>query len=145
MRPARAGAARRPQPSLTAGAGPGDSPEVRDFGELWRAADKVVYSGTLDAVSTPRTTLERSFDPATVVALKDAVDGDLSVGGATLAASALRAGLVDERRIYVTPAVVGGGTPWLPSGSRLRLQLLHEHRFDSGVVHLSYAVGPWAS
>ena len=73
MRPARAGAARRPQPSLTAGAGPGDSPEVRDFGELWRAADKVVYSGTLDAVSTPRTTLERSFDPATVVALKDAV------------------------------------------------------------------------
>jgi len=75
-------------------------------------------------VSTPRTTLERSFDPATVVALKDAVDGDLSVGGATLAASALRAGLVDECRIYVTPAVVGGGTPWLPSGIRLRLQLL---------------------
>ena len=121
------------------------SPVGQDYAEVWRAADKVVYSGTLDAVSTPRTTLERSFDPAAVVALKDAVDGDLSVGGATLAASALRAGLVDECRIYVTPAVVGGGTPWLPSGLRSRLRLLDEHRFDSGVVHLSYAVGPWAS
>ena len=92
---------------------------------------------------TPRTTLERSFDPAAVRELKDAVDGDVSVGGATLAASALRAGLVDECQIYVVPVVVGGGTPWLPDGLRLRLRLLDEHRFDSGVVHLRYAVAPW--
>jgi dihydrofolate reductase len=128
----------------TAGDDPGDSAEDRDFGELWRAADKVVYSATLDAAWTPRTTLERSFDPAAVRELKDAVDGDVSVGGATLAASALRGGLVDECQIYLVPVVVGGGTPWLPDGLRLRLRLLDEHRFDSGVVHLRYAVAPWA-
>ena len=80
-------------------------------------------------MSTPRTRLERSFDPAAVRALKDAADADLSVGGATLAASALRAGLVDECRIYLAPVVVGGGTPWLPDGLRLRLRLLDEQRF----------------
>lgn len=128
----------------TAGNDPADPAEVRDYGELWRAADKVVYSATLDAVSTPRTRLERSFDPAAVRELKDAVDGDVSIGGATLAASALRAGLVDECRIYVVPVIVGGGTPWLPGGLRLRLRLLDDHRFGNGVVHLGYAVGPWS-
>ena len=132
-------------PWQTMGTGPGDSPETRDYGELWRAADKVVYSTTLDAVSTPRTTLERSFDPAAVRKLKESVDGELSVGGATLAATALRAGLVDECRIYVAPVVVGGGTPWLPGGLRLRLHLLDEHRFEDGMVHLRYAAGPWAT
>ena len=127
------------------GTDPGDPPVTKDYGELWRAAEKVVYSATLDAVSTPRTRLERSFDPAAVRALKDATDADLSVGGATLAADALRAGLVDECRIYLAPVVVGGGTPWLPDGLRLRLRLLDEQRFASGMVHLRYAVGPWAS
>jgi dihydrofolate reductase len=125
------------------GTDPGDPAVTRDYGELWRAADKIVYSATLDAVSTPRTRLERSFDPVAVQALKDAATADLSVGGATLGASALRAGLVDEIRIYVVPVVVGGGTPWLPDGIRLRLRLLDEHRFADGTVNLHYSVGPW--
>jgi dihydrofolate reductase len=129
----------------TMGTDPGDPAEVRDFGALWRAADKIVYSSTLDAVSTPRTRLERSFDPAAVRALKAAADTDLSVGGATLGASALRAGLVDECRVYLAPAVVGGGTPWLPDGLRLRLRLLDEQRFAGGMVYLRYAVGSWTS
>jgi dihydrofolate reductase len=129
----------------TLGTDPGDSPVVRDYGELWRAADKVVYSATLDAVSTPLTRLERSFEPAAVRALKDAADADLSVGGATLGASALRAGLVDECRVYLAPVVVGGGTPWLPDGLRLRLRLLDEQRFAGDMIHLRYAVGPRAS
>jgi dihydrofolate reductase len=129
----------------TMGTDPSDSTEVRDFGELWRAADKVVYSATLDAVSTPRTRLERSFDPAAVRALKDAADADLSVGGSTLGASALRGGLVDECRVYLAPVVVGGGTPWLPDGLRLRLRLLDEQRFAGDIVYLRYGVDPWTS
>jgi dihydrofolate reductase len=129
----------------TLGSDAADPPLIRDYGELWRAADKVVYSSTLDAVSTPRTRLERSFDPAEVRALKDAAGADLSVGGATLGADALRAGLVDECRVYVAPVVVGGGTPWLPDGLRLRLRLLDEQRFPDGMIYLRYSVGPWAS
>jgi dihydrofolate reductase len=129
----------------TLGTDPGDRPVTREYGDVWRAADKVVYSATLDGVSTPRTRLERTFDPAAVRALKDAADADLSVGGATLGATALRAGLVDECRIYVAPVVVGGGTKWLPEGLRLRLQLLDEQRFGSGMVYLRYSVGPWTS
>jgi len=129
----------------TLGSEPGDPQVVRDYGEVWRAADKVVYSATLDAVSTPRTRLERSFDPAAVRQLKAAADADLSVGGAALGASALRAGLVDEVRIYVAPVVVGGGRPWLPDGLRLRLELLDEQRFAGGMVYLRYSVGPWSS
>ena len=129
----------------TLGTDPADPPEVKDYGEIWRAADKVVYSTTLDAVTTPRTRLERSFDPAAVLALKDAAGADLSVGGATLGASALRAGLVDECQVYVAPVVVGGGTPWLPDGLRLRLRLLDERPFADGMVYLRYSVGPWAS
>jgi dihydrofolate reductase len=129
----------------TMGTDPGDPPVVRDYGELWRAADKVVYSATLDAVSTPRTRLQRSFDPAAIRALKDAAPTSLSVGGATLGASALRAGVVDECRVYLVPVVVGGGRPWLPDGLRLRLQLLDEQRFAGGMVYLRYAIGPWAN
>jgi dihydrofolate reductase len=129
----------------TLGTDPGDPAVIKDYGEVWRAADKVVYSTTLDAVSTPRTRLESSFDPAAVRALKDAAGADLSIGGATLGAGALRAGLVDECRIYVAPVVVGGGTPWLPDGLRLRLRLLDEQRFADGMVYLRYSVGPWAS
>jgi dihydrofolate reductase len=129
----------------TLGTDPGDPQVIRDYGELWRAAEKVVYSTTLDAVSTPHTRLERSFDPAEVGALKDAAGADLSVGGATLGASALRAGLVDECRIYVAPVVVGGGRPWLPDGLRLRLRLLEEQRFADGMVYLRYSVAPWSA
>ena len=129
----------------TLGTDPADPPVTRDYGEIWRAADKVVYSATLPDVSTPRTRLERSFDPDAVRALKETAGADLSVGGATLGASALRAGLVDECQIYVAPVVVGGGTPWLPDGLRLRLRLLDEQRFAGGTVYLRYSVGPWSS
>jgi len=114
--------------------------EMRDFGRVWRSGDKVVYSATLSDVSTPRTRLEHDFDPASVRALVDEADCDVSVGGATLAASALRAGIVDELHQFLHPVVVGGGTPYLPEGVRLGLELLDERRFESGVVHLHHRV-----
>jgi dihydrofolate reductase len=114
--------------------------EMRDFGRVWRSADKVVYSTTLSDVATPRTRLEHDFDPAAVRALVDDADRDVSVGGATLAATALRAGIVDELHQLLHPVVVGGGTPYLPAGVRLDLELLDERRFAGGVVHLHHRV-----
>jgi dihydrofolate reductase len=120
-----------------------DAPEASvggDYARIWRAADKVVYSTTLEAVPTARTRLERSFDPDAVRQLKATADRDLSVGGPHLAAEALRAGLVDEVRLWLTPVVVGGGTRALPDGVRARLALLDERRFGNGFVHLHYRV-----
>jgi dihydrofolate reductase len=118
-----------------------DQPAVaRDFATVWQAADKVVYSTTLPAVSSARTRLERTFDPDAVRQLKASSDRDLSVGGPGLAASALRAGLVDQVHLFVNPVVVGSGTPALPAGIRLDLELLDERRFGNGVVHLHYRV-----
>ncbi len=114
----------------------GPSAAARDYAAIWRAADKVVYSGTLRTVSSARTRIEERFDPATVREL--AARGTVSVGGPTLAAAAVRAGLVDEYRLFVTPVVVGGGTPALPTGARADLDLLDEHRFTGGVVYLRY-------
>jgi dihydrofolate reductase len=113
---------------------------VRDFAEIWRAADKIVYSSTLGSVSSARTRLERDFDSDAVRRLKTATGGDLTVGGPGLAAQAIRAGLVDEYRLFLTPVVVGGGNRALPDGVRLQLELLDERRFGSGVVHLHYRV-----
>jgi dihydrofolate reductase len=111
---------------------------VRDFAEIWRAADKVVYSKTLEAVSSARTRIEREFDPAVVRQLKATAARDLTVGGPELAGEALAAGLVDELHLFVAPVVVGGGAQVLPDGVRLELELLDERRFASGVVHLRY-------
>jgi dihydrofolate reductase len=112
-----------------------------EFAELWRDADKVVYSRTLEEVSTPRTTLERSFDPVAIRRRKRRADRDLLIGGATLAGEALRNdGLVDELHLYLHPVVVGGGTRALPDGVLMRLELLHERRFASGVVYLHHRV-----
>lgn len=111
-----------------------DEPVMRDYAQVWRAADKVVYSTTLDAVTTERTRLERRFDPDAVRSLP----GTVSIGGPTLAAHALAAGVVDEVHQLVTPVVVGGGTSWLPPDLRLGLRLVDVRRFDSGVVHLHY-------
>jgi dihydrofolate reductase len=111
---------------------------IQDYAGIWQAADKVVYSTSLDSASTPRTRLEREFDPAAVREMKDAADADLSVGGPNLAAEALRAGLVDELHQFLNPVVVGGGTAWLPAGLHLELELLDERCFDGGVVHLHY-------
>jgi dihydrofolate reductase len=121
--------------------GPGEPAVIRDFAQIWRAAQKVVYSTTLTEVASARTRIARVFDPEEVRALKDGAEGDISVGGPHLAAEALRAGLVDECHLLISPTVVGGGTAWLPDGLRLDLALLGERRFANGVVGLHYAVG----
>ncbi len=120
--------------------GPDDPPVIQDYGRIWRAADKIVYSGSLDAPQTARTRVERTFDPDAVQRLKKGAGGSIAIGGATLAAAALRAGLVDECRVFLNPVAVGGGLRYLPDDLNLRLQLLDEHRFSNGVVYLRYRV-----
>ena len=124
----------------TYGTAPDSSPAEREYAQLWRGRDKIVYSSTLDTVETARTRLERVFDPAEVRRLVERSSGDVTIGGPDLAAHALRAGLVDALELYVNPVVIGGGTPWLPPGLRLDLRLVEQHRFSCGVVHLAYAV-----
>jgi dihydrofolate reductase len=115
-----------------------EPPVIRDFAQIWRAAEKIVFSRTLAAASSARTRIERAFDPEAVSRLKASSERDLGVGGAELAARALEAGLVDEVHVFVAPVVVGGGKPWLPDGVRLELQLLDERRFAGGMVYLCY-------
>ena len=117
-----------------------DDPVIRDFAEIWRGADKIVYSRTLDEPSSARTRIEREFDPEAVRAMKEAAERDLSVAGPELAAQAFRAGLVDEIQLFMSPVVVGAGNPALPSGVKLALELADERRFGNGVVHLAYRV-----
>ena len=114
------------------------APVVRDYAELWQVADKVVYSKTLEEASSARTRIERDFDPEAVRELKASAARDITVGGPELAAQAIKAGLVDEVHLFLTPVVVGGGDPALPSGVRVNLELLDERRFGHGVVHLHY-------
>ena len=114
------------------------TPFVRDFAQIWRAADKIVYSTTLETTSSARTRVERDFDPEAVRQMKATAEHDLSVGGPALAAQAIKGGLVDEYHLLVTPVVVGGGTQSLPNDVRQKLTLLDERRFDNGVVHLHY-------
>ena len=106
---------------------------------IWRAADKVVYSRTRTAASTARTRLERDFDPGAVARLKAEEERDITVGGATLAGRAIAEGLVDEYQLIAVPAIVGGGTRWLPDGVRLDLRLVEERAFAGGAVYLRYA------
>ena len=113
-------------------------PFTKDFAEIWQAADKIVYSKTLESVSSARTRIERDFGPETVRQMKTSAGRDISVGGPDLAAQAIKAGLVDEFHLFVTPVVVGGGTQLLPDGVRLQLQLVGERRFGNGVVYLHY-------
>jgi dihydrofolate reductase len=116
-----------------------DQPPVeRDFAEIWQAADKIVYSKTLETASTNRTRIEREFDPETVRQMKAAAGRDITVGGPDLAAQAIKGGLVDEYHMFVAPIVVGGGKKSLPDNVSLKLELLDERRFSSGVVHLHY-------
>jgi dihydrofolate reductase len=118
----------------------GQSPVSIDFAKIWQAADKIVFSGSLRAVSSRRTRIEPSFEPAAVRHLKESAKSDLSIGGATLAASAFAAGLVDECHLLVHPVVVGAGKAALPSDQRFDLELLDQRRFGSGAVHLHYRV-----
>jgi dihydrofolate reductase len=113
-------------------------PYMQDYAEIWRAADKVVYSKTLDAVSSAKTRIERDFDPEAVRQMRAAAPRDISLGGPDLAAQAFEAGLVDECHLFLAPIVVGGGKHSLPNNVRLELELLDERRFDNGVVHLPY-------
>ncbi|MDQ3893318.1 MAG: dihydrofolate reductase family protein [Actinomycetota bacterium] len=113
-------------------------PFIHDFAEIWRAADKIVYSKTLETVSTARTRIERDFDPEAVRQAKAAAGRDLTVGGPTLAARAFEAGLVDELHLFVAPVVVGGGKPSLPRDVRVQLELLAERRFRNGAVYLHF-------
>lgn len=117
------------------GSGPGP-----EFAGIWRGADKVVYSRTLDAVATTRTRIERGFDPGAVARMKADADRPITVGGPTLAGLAVAAGLVDELHLLAVPVIVGGGLPWLSDGLRAALELLDIRRFTGGAVHLHYRV-----
>jgi dihydrofolate reductase len=117
---------------------PGLSPAMMDFGRIWQAAGKIVYSKTLEAVSTPKTRLEREFEPQAVRDLKAQLPHDISVAGPNLAAQAIRAGLVDEYQLLVVPALLGRGKRILPSGVGVQLDLLDERRFGNGWVYLCY-------
>jgi dihydrofolate reductase len=114
------------------------APVIQDFAQIWQGADKIVYSTTLASAASARTRIERHFDPEAIRRLKASAGRDIGVGGPHLAAQAIRAGLVDEYHLFLTPIVVGGGTPSLPQNVRLKLDLLDERRFSSGVVHLHY-------
>jgi dihydrofolate reductase len=114
------------------------SPAMQDYAQIWHAADKIVFSTTLDTVSSARTRIEREFDPEAVRQLKAGAGCDLSVGGPDLAAQAIRAGLVDEWHLFLTPFVVGSGNPSFPDDVCVNLELLDECRFAGGVVYLRY-------
>src|SRR2546428_5081561 len=117
---------------------PDQPPFIRGYAEIWRAADKMVYSKTLETVSSARTRIERDFDPEAVRQMKARSERDISVGGPNLAAQAIAAGLIDELHFFLAPIVVGGGNRSLPADARLKLDLLDERRFANGMVHLHY-------
>ena len=121
----------------------GDQAAVtRDFADIWRAAEKVVYSRTLHTVSSERTRIEREFDAAAIRRLKESSRSDITIGGAELAGQAIAEGLVDECHLFLGPVLVGGGKRALPAGVHAELELLEERRFRSGVVYLHYRFEP---
>ena len=115
-----------------------DSPLMRDFAEIWQAADKIVYSRTLASASTRKTRIEPSFNPEAIRQLKEAVEHDILIGGPELAAHAFRAGLIDECHLFLVPILVGGGKSALPDNVRMELELLAERRFHNGTVYIRY-------
>src|SRR5215813_10540385 len=117
---------------------PGRTAAMSGFARIWQAADKIVFSKSLEAVSTPKTRLEREFDPQAVRELKAQLAHDVSVGGPTLAAHTIRTGLVDEYHLLVVPILLGGGKPVLPGNICVKLDLLEERRFANGMVYLRY-------
>ncbi|MGB8215075.1 MAG: dihydrofolate reductase family protein [Anaerolineales bacterium] len=117
---------------------PGLTPTALEFAPIWQAAEKIVYSTTLPRVTTARTRLERSFDAEAVRELKAGARRDLAVGGPTLAAQAIRAGLVDEYHLLIAPVIAGGGIPYLPGKVSVKLELLDERSFDNGLVYVRY-------
>lgn len=116
----------------------GQSELMADFASVWQAADKVVYSTTLDVASTAKTRLERRFDPDAIRAMKASSGSDMTIGGPAIAAHAFNAGLIDECHLFVSPLLLGGAKPAFSGGAHIELELLEEHRFAGGVVHLGY-------
>lgn len=114
------------------------SPLYHDFAQVWQAADKIVYSRTLETASTRKTKIERIFDPEAIRQLKENAGQDIHIGGAELAAHAFRAGLIDECHLFIKPIILGGGKAALPHNIRLGLELLDERRFDNGEVYVRY-------
>ena len=127
----------------TAEIDPAQDPVPHEFAEHWRSTDKIVYSRTLEEVSTARTRLERELDPDVVRTLKQTASADIGIGGPELAGQALAAGLVDELHLLLSPVVLGGGKHALP-GLRTEMELIGEHRFRTGVVYVGYAIAPAA-
>lgn len=127
-------------PWETLDTGPEQEPVLREFAEIWRVAEKIVYSRTIDRVRSANTRIEQDFEPQAVQRLKAAREHDIGIGGADLAGEAIEAGLVDEIRLIAMPVSVGGGKPALPRDFRLELELREVRRFDSGAVHLRYRV-----
>jgi dihydrofolate reductase len=111
----------------------------RDYADIWRSADKIVYSRTLDRVFTPRTQLERTFEPDAVRHMKRSAARDIAIGGSDLAAQAIRAGLVDAYQLFLVPIIIGSGKQALPDGFRQTLELLDERRFGGGMIYLHYS------
>lgn len=124
----------------TASTGNGEPSAGQEFAKMWQATDKIIYSRSLENVSTARTKLEREFDPAVIGRMKADASRDIAVSGPTIAGQAMKLGLVDECHLFLSPIVVGGGTPALPDNVRIQLELLDERRFGNGVVHLHYRV-----
>jgi dihydrofolate reductase len=124
----------------TVSTGADQSSLIRDFAELWRAAEKIVYSRTLQTTSSARTRVERDFDPESIRALKRTSPADITVGGAELAGQAIASGLVDECHLFLNPVLVGAGKRALPAGVRAQLELLDERRFGNGVVYVHYSL-----
>jgi dihydrofolate reductase len=122
----------------TAEVSPDQCEPASDYAGIWRAAEKVVFSRTLDQVSSAKTRIEREFDVEAIQRLKAEAKRDISIGGPELAGEAIRAGLVDDYHLFINPIVVGGGNPSLPSDARVELELVDQRRFDSGVIHLHY-------
>ncbi|MDQ6605504.1 MAG: dihydrofolate reductase family protein [Actinomycetota bacterium] len=126
----------------TAGADADASAVTRDFAAIWRAAEKVVYSRTLQTVPSARTRIERGFDPEAIRRLKATSEADITIGGAELAGQAIAAGLVDECHLFLAPVMVGGGKRALPRDIHAQLELLGQRRFRHGDVHLHYRMSP---
>jgi dihydrofolate reductase len=112
-----------------------------EFARIWQAARKVVYSATLNDVSTVNTQLERVFEPSTLRDLKASAPSDLTIGGPNVTAHAFKAGLVDECQLLIHPVFLGAGKPSLPRDLRADLELLDERRFGNGAVYVHYRVG----
>jgi dihydrofolate reductase len=113
-------------------------PYIVQYADGWKAAEKIVYSTTLETVSSAKTRVERTFDPDAIRRLKAESDHDLSVDGPNLAAQAIAAGLVDEYHLFITSSVVGGGTRFFPDGVRLDLDLFAQRAFDNGLIYAGY-------